>query len=154
MLLLSAVINLSFFCFFNLVGESLHWCINVIFKAFFLRLFLTHRVWQCPLSDVKICALSSIFLSFDLCVSVRSLSTLRMFQSILLDLLLGCLWVFCRGALFSKTFSFFSSYIFLIFTFISDCFIIFTNPSGRAGYDSRSIFKRSLTGLDSEFSFS
>ena len=32
--------------------------------------------------------------------------------------------------------------------------IIFTNPSTRAGYDTRSIFKRSLTGLNSEFSFS
>ena len=31
---------------------------------------------------------------------------------------------------------------------------IFTNPSGRAGYDTRSIFKRSLTGLNLEFSFS
>ena len=31
---------------------------------------------------------------------------------------------------------------------------IFTNPSARAGYDSRSIFKRSLSGLNSEFSFS
>ena len=31
---------------------------------------------------------------------------------------------------------------------------IFTNPSTRAGYDIRSIFKRSLTGLTSEFSFS
>ena len=30
---------------------------------------------------------------------------------------------------------------------------IFTNPSARAGYDTRSIFKRSLTGLNSEFSF-
>ena len=28
------------------------------------------------------------------------------------------------------------------------------NPSDRAGYDIRSIFKRSLTGLNSEFSFS
>ena len=33
-------------------------------------------------------------------------------------------------------------------------FIIFINPSARAGYDTRSIFKRSLTGLNSEFSFS
>ena len=32
--------------------------------------------------------------------------------------------------------------------------ILFTNPSARAGYDMRSIFKRSLTGLNSEFSFS
>ena len=31
---------------------------------------------------------------------------------------------------------------------------IFTNPSVQAGYDTRSIFKRSLTGLNSEFSFS
>ena len=31
---------------------------------------------------------------------------------------------------------------------------IFTNPSARAGYDTRSIFKRSLTGLNSQFSFS
>ena len=32
--------------------------------------------------------------------------------------------------------------------------IIFTNPSARAGCDTRSIFKRSLTGFSSEFSFS
>ena len=31
---------------------------------------------------------------------------------------------------------------------------IFTNPSARAGYDTRSIFKRSLTGFNLEFSFS
>ena len=30
--------------------------------------------------------------------------------------------------------------------------VIFTNPSARAGYDTRSIFKRSLTGLNSETS--
>ena len=35
-----------------------------------------------------------------------------------------------------------------------DSRILFTNPSARAGYDTRSIFKRSLTGLNSEFSFS
>ena len=29
---------------------------------------------------------------------------------------------------------------------------IFTNPSARAEYDTRSIFKRSLTGLNSELS--
>ena len=32
--------------------------------------------------------------------------------------------------------------------------LLFTNPSARAGYDTRSIFKQSLTGLNSEFSFS
>ena len=31
--------------------------------------------------------------------------------------------------------------------------ILFTNPSARAGYDTRSVFKRSLTGFNSEFSF-
>ena len=30
---------------------------------------------------------------------------------------------------------------------------LFTDPSAQAGYDTRSIFKRSLTGLNSEFSF-
>ena len=33
-------------------------------------------------------------------------------------------------------------------------FFLFTNPFARAGYDTSSIFKRSLTGLNSEFSFS
>ena len=33
-------------------------------------------------------------------------------------------------------------------------FILFTNPSARAGYDTRSIFNQSLTGLNSEFYFS
>ena len=35
-----------------------------------------------------------------------------------------------------------------------DSVTIFTNPSTQAGYDTRSIFKWSLTGLNSEFSFS
>ena len=37
---------------------------------------------------------------------------------------------------------------------VDDYIYIFTNPSAPAGYDTRSIFKRSLTGLNSEFSFS
>ena len=32
--------------------------------------------------------------------------------------------------------------------------VLFTNPSAQAGYDTKSIFKWSLTGLNSEFSFS
>ena len=36
---------------------------------------------------------------------------------------------------------------------VTNVFIIFTTPSARAGYDTRSIFKQSLTGLNSEFSF-
>ena len=43
---------------------------------------------------------------------------------------------------------------FLSGVFIMTFVILFTNPSARAGYDTRSIFKRSLTGLNSEFSFS
>ena len=35
----------------------------------------------------------------------------------------------------------------------SNILILFTNPSTRAGYDTRSTFKQSLTGLNSEFSF-
>ena len=37
---------------------------------------------------------------------------------------------------------------------LTDKMILFTNPSAWAGYDTRSIFKRSLTGFNSEFSFS
>ena len=32
--------------------------------------------------------------------------------------------------------------------------VLFNNPSARAGYNTRSIFKWSLTGFNSEFSFS
>ena len=53
------------------------------------------------------------------------------------------------------------SYIFNIYIYKEDLalnnlqsLILFTNPSARAGYDTRSTFKRSLTGLNSEFSFS
>ena len=46
----------------------------------------------------------------------------------------------------------------IIFSHISsphfEALILFTNPSARAGHDTRSIFKRSLTGLNLEFSFS
>ena len=37
---------------------------------------------------------------------------------------------------------------------VTDHVIIFTNPYAQEGYDTRSIFKRSLTGLNSKFSFS
>ena len=39
-------------------------------------------------------------------------------------------------------------------TLDSNSLILFTNPSVRAGYDTRLVFKRSLAGLNSEFSFS
>ena len=39
-------------------------------------------------------------------------------------------------------------------TCVCVCVYIFTNPSTWVGYDTRSIFKRSLTGFNSEFSFS
>ena len=34
------------------------------------------------------------------------------------------------------------------------CIYIYTKPTAWAGYDTRSIFKRSLTDLNLEFSFS
>ena len=40
------------------------------------------------------------------------------------------------------------------FIIIEADFTLFTQPLRSAGYDTRSIFKRSLTGLNSEFSFS
>ena len=43
---------------------------------------------------------------------------------------------------------------FVSITTLSCCIFIFTNPSTWAGYDTRSIFKQSLTGLNSEISFS
>ena len=42
----------------------------------------------------------------------------------------------------------------VVITRIKKWSILFTHPSDRAGYDTRSIFKRSLTSLNSEFSFS
>ena len=41
-----------------------------------------------------------------------------------------------------------------IFWFNLNLIYIFTNTSARVGYDTRSIFKRGLTGLYSKFSFS
>ena len=41
-----------------------------------------------------------------------------------------------------------------MFWLILDRLSYLRNPSARAGYDTRLIFKRSLTGLNSEFSFS
>ena len=48
----------------------------------------------------------------------------------------------------------FKSFLFYLITHTPWQLTIFTNPSTRAGYDTRSIFKLSLTGLNSEFSFS
>ena len=45
-------------------------------------------------------------------------------------------------------------WLWYICTTLNTRLILFTNPSARAGYDTRSIFKQSLTGLNSEFSFS
>ena len=41
----------------------------------------------------------------------------------------------------------------LLFTSLADTLPIFSNPSAWIGYDTKSIFKRSLTGLNSELSF-
>ena len=47
-----------------------------------------------------------------------------------------------------------SSLVYIIFRTEIYMLVLFTNPSARAGYDTRSNFKRSLTGFNSEFSFS
>ena len=41
-----------------------------------------------------------------------------------------------------------------VMVIVVDYHIIFTNPSTLAGYDTRSIFKQSVTGLNPELSFS
>ena len=46
------------------------------------------------------------------------------------------------------------SLLIAVYVFSRRMLIIFTHSSARAGYDTRSFFKRSLTGLNSEFSFS
>ena len=72
---------------------------------------------------------------------------------------------FCANLLHSLIMSLivspvFTRSLYLIFccvlsSFWYDSFLyLFTNPSARAGYDTRSIFKWSLTGLNTEFSFS
>ena len=47
----------------------------------------------------------------------------------------------------------YGGHFFFQYLFLNWIFTLFTNPSDRAGYDSRSIFKRSLTGLNSKLSF-
>ena len=83
-----------------------------------------------------------------------------------------CYW-FWLGFISSFKFQYFTLHISLPYFFIPflifcvkirqtstkwsiNCFLltIFTNLSAQAGYDTRSIFKQSLTGLNSEFSFS
>ena len=61
------------------------------------------------------------------------------------------------GASFSITLRFLLLIIWVWFFFYCYRFNMLSylpNPSARAGYDTRSIFKRGLTGLNSEFSFS
>ena len=48
--------------------------------------------------------------------------------------------------------SLFQGVCFTLMKRIQSAYYIFTNPSARAGYDTRSIFQQSLTGLNSEFS--
>ena len=49
--------------------------------------------------------------------------------------------------------AFYDYHLFIFFISVS-LIILFPNPSAREGYDTRSIFKRILAGLNSEFSFS
>ena len=62
--------------------------------------------------------------------------------------------IFCICTHFYFCFHFYNSESIFLFSLYNHGLILFTNPSARAGYDTRSIFKRSLTGLYSEFPFS
>ena len=53
-----------------------------------------------------------------------------------------------------SNFYLFSNNGFIFFNYFTQKMDIFTNPSTQAGYDTRSIFKWSVTGLNLEFSFS
>ena len=126
-----------------------------------------------------VCVNAYIFLS----VSLSSLSTLSLSLSLYHSSLLSIFFIYCHFvstsikptylptcqplfnfkslSLSSLVYSYLSIYL-SILIFISPFLFqrnsiylsIFTNPFARAGYDTRSIFKRSLTGLNSEFSFS
>ena len=107
------------------------------------------------------CWVLSILLSFEFCIRVcfflvvflwclsdsKALQISRTPLSILADLQQCCSL---------DDLDFLSDYQFLQSLFPAQQLVlfIFTNPSARAGYDTRSIFKRSLTGFISEYSFS
>ena len=55
------------------------------------------------------------------------------------------IYIYIREAVWSNEYSF------LLNKIDGSVYIIFTNPSARTGYDTRSVFKRSLTGLKSVF---
>ena len=75
----------------------------------------------------------------------------RTFLSILADLNNAIVWTVSTGPIVSKSSSPCTN---PLVTVPRAPITHFTNPSARAGYDTRSIFKRSLKGLNSEFSFS
>ena len=74
---------------------------------------------------------------------------LALFSGSCFTVVIGCAFFVDLSELWIEPWERASSWhIFRFFVFI------FTNPSARAGYDTRPIFKRSLTGLNSEFSSS
>ena len=78
---------------------------------------------------------------------IKSLYNLYHFTQIFLNHLIHRLNVVASTIL---NVFYFSLHIFItVFLIVS--MILFTNPSTRAGYDTRSIFKRSSTGLNSVF---
>ena len=62
-------------------------------------------------------------------------------------------WIIPNGDNLSVPSYIYPSIYVMLFTSIYPSMYL-PNPSTQAGYDTRSIFKRSLTGLNSEFSFS
>ena len=74
------------------------------------------------------------------------------FYTYILDIWFGLIWFMAYQQLSrfnAKSFL----YVYIIFFFVGfyNIVILFTNPSARAGYNTRSIFKGSLTCLNSEF---
>ena len=120
-----------------------------------IRLLVCFRVYSPNLlKDFFFAVLESpdLSVSFYLC---RSLFNLPSFAITFWFISSSCIVIFSCVA-----FSFLSSvflvlkFLLVFVNFLSVVPILFTHPSARAGYDTRSIFKRSLTGLNSELSFS
>ena len=92
----------------------------------------------------------------------RIMFVLRSQNQRISDILLTCLsiWIYRKSfpwPIFSCCFFLFIFFLLrlgLVFWSMLGNLILFTNPSARTGYETRSNFKRSLTGLNSEFSFS
>ena len=69
-------------------------------------------------------------------------------------LYVGSNWSSCLCSSMWRGSQVYITYVFVLTSPAVSCMSILTNPCVRTGYDTRSIFKRSWTGLNSEYSFS